>query len=249
MNSSASRNPGQSSYLRKAQLKLRKHLRYGIRDGFTEQANLLSKVGVKTVFDVGANRGRTVAKYASLFPNATVYAFEPTPAVYAELSEKFKSTPNVQTHPLAVGEADGETTFYVSNAHPDMNSVFEPNDLNWMGTVASTTVNMISLDSFCSARNIPEIHILKIDIQGGEIAALQGAANLLSNGAIWSIYVECQIRPLYEHQPLIYDILARMHGYGYTLYNFYNISETESGQANWCDALFISPKMSSLLLS
>lgn len=46
------------------------------KDVWEKQKNLtISKSPI--IFDAGANRGETTSKYLKLFPNATIYAFEP----------------------------------------------------------------------------------------------------------------------------------------------------------------------------
>ncbi|MBD2692160.1 hypothetical protein [Anabaena catenula] len=56
---------------------LRKRSRYFV-DAFQDQKKLLEQQNVQFIFDCGANIGQTTAKYRKLFPNATIYSFEPT---------------------------------------------------------------------------------------------------------------------------------------------------------------------------
>lgn len=234
-------------FIPKAQNRVRTYIRYGYQDAFKVQARLLSGTEVKTIFDIGANVGDTVATYSHLFPEARIHAFEPTPNVYEGLKARFQAKEKIKIHPLAVGESEKETVFYMSKNGPNMNSIFPPQSQGWAKTFSETKVPMTALDIFCSENDISEIQIMKLDIQGGETAALRGASNLLSRSAIWSIYLECVIEPIYEKQPLIYDILNVLHEHEYVLFNFYNFRDSDSGRAKWCDALFISPKMERLL--
>lgn len=234
-------------FLSRSKDKLRHYFRYGSRDAFVAQSILFSYIKVGTVIDVGANMGNTVAKYLHLFPNTTIYAFEPTPSVCEQLKTKFKTAENVQVYQKGIGETDGEVTFYTDKTHPNMNSIFRPNDLNWVTNPTRISIEMLSLDTFCSIQNVQDIHILKIDIQGGELAALRGAIGLFSKQSIWCVYLECQLQPLYVGQPLIYELFDFMHEYGYTVFNFYNFHETPFGQATWCDVIFVSPKLQHLL--
>lgn len=234
-------------FIRKVRRKIRYYIRYGFRDAFTDQQKLLSELEISTVFDVGANQGTTVEKYRRLFPKADIYAFEPTPSVCSRLKERFQSDFRVKPVQLAVGGSEQEVILFVNDSLADMNSMLRPSSRSWVTDVYEVAVEMTSLDSFCALNNISEIDLLKLDIQGSEVAALQGASALLSNGKIACIYLECQIMPLYEGQPLLGDIFAELHKYGYSLFNFYNFNESKVGQGEWCDAIFISPQMQALV--
>jgi len=48
----------------------------------------------------------------------------------------------------------------------------------------------LTLDGFCSVHGIKRVDLLKIDIQGNEPRALEGAAGLLRRGAIGTAFVE-----------------------------------------------------------
>jgi FkbM family methyltransferase len=69
------------------------------------------------IFDVGANKGQSIASLLTLFPNATIHAFECNPAMVAvlrNLKEK-KSTAcrNVVIHDCGLSNVDGELTFSI----------------------------------------------------------------------------------------------------------------------------------------
>src|SRR5258706_1997858 len=54
----------------------------------------------------------------------------------------------------------------------------------------TTPVSVISLDDYCAQRAIDHIDMLKLDIEGGEYAALLGAESLLKRKAIKLIFLE-----------------------------------------------------------
>lgn len=216
---------------------------------YLAQSRLLANRDVKIIFDVGAFQGNTVNTYTRLFPGALVHAFEPTPAVYETLAARYANTPTVETHQAAVGATDGQCTFHMASEHPTFNSTFAliPNKREAKEQNDQIVVDMVALDAFCTRHHIEEIDAIKFDIQGGELDALRGASGLLSAHKIGCVYMECQIVPLYEGQPLIHDLLSIMHDFGYALYDFYHFKYSSQGQVRWCDGLFISPQLQATL--
>jgi FkbM family methyltransferase len=212
-------------------------------DSFRDQAELLQGSPVETIFDVGANVGDSVARYRGLFPGATIHAFEPFPEVHRELSARFSKDPAIHAHRAAVTRAAGSATFHVNDVHVT-NSLLpvNPAAAEWAG-VADTArhhtieVETFTLDGFCGARNITRIDLLKMDIQGGEAAALDGAARLLADRAVRLIYVEVLFAPLYEGQAYFCDISAILTKYGYRIFGLYDLKHGPRG-LGWGDAIF-----------
>jgi hypothetical protein len=101
-----------------------------------------------------------------------------------------------------------------------------------------------TIDSFCRQNAIGEVEILKMDVQGGELLALEGAVEKLSSRAISLVYAEVLMVPLYEGQAFFHEVYSFLAKYGYSLFDLYNIEYAESGQAKWADALFVSPRIS-----
>ena len=101
-------------------------------------------------------------------------------------------------------------------------------------------VATISLDSFVGAQQLGAVDILKFDIQGGELMALQGATGLLRSGKTALIYTEVFFVPHYEGAPVFHDISALLAGFGYSLFDLYDLHRAGNGQIRYADALFVS---------
>ena len=99
-------------------------------------------------------------------------------------------------------------------------------------------VSAVTLDSFCKENHIIQIDILKMDIQGGELAALIGAEKLLSDKKIKLIYTESFFREQYLNQPLFYEIAKYLKTLDYHLQDIYNPFYGK-GSIVWCDAIFL----------
>jgi FkbM family methyltransferase len=213
-------------------------------DALLDQQRLLEGSPVRVVMDVGANLGETVQQYRAAFPGAAVYAFEPFPEVYRELARRFAADTRVRTCESAVTDAGGTRRFYVNDVHYE-NSLF-PLHPAAAGKPAAASpqrqdriieVRAITIDEFCAAEGLSDVDLLKMDIQGGEALALEGAARLLGRRAVRVVYLEVLFAPLYEGQAYFCDVTRVLNRHGYHLFGLYNLVHREDG-LGWADAIF-----------
>jgi FkbM family methyltransferase len=215
-----------------------------------DQAALLEGRKKPVVFDVGANGGIIATQYRKIFPDCRLYCFEPQEAFLPSLKSRFPDDPNVSFHLVAVGAAAGKARFYLTAA-PDSSSLLgadyahTPESYRRILTVTEEKeVEVITLDDFTREQKIERVDILKMDIQGGECAALEGAPRLLSEARIALIYLEACFVPLYANHPLLGDIAKSLARYDYTFHLFYHPTiNGRNGRMLWCDAIFVSPEL------
>jgi len=194
------------------------------------------------IFDIGANRGDTVLKYAELFPKTINYAFEPFPKSFLKLQENTKDISRIKNIQLGISEKCGESVFY-SNFNEDTNSLLSSSEIGLSSDVqvknlTSILINTTTIDLFCSENNIESIDIIKMDIQGAELFALKGAVNLLKQKKIKLIYLETYFRQQYLNQPLFHDVSSFLYDYGYYLQDIYSPIYGK-GSIAWCDVIFM----------
>lgn len=220
---------------------------------YADQRQLLRTAGTKMIFDVGANEGGTATKYHALFPDAQIYGFEPSDDAFAVFSDRFSQTPNIKCIQAAVSSRAGREKFFL-NKYNQTNSLLPVSqesdkyvDAGLTNQVGVTEVETLTLDEFCRERNIQKIDLLKMDIQGGELLALQGAEALLTNHAISIIYTEVLFAKLYDKQANFHDLAEFLTRRGYVLYGLYNLNYGKNGVLGWGDAIFISPRMEQML--
>lgn len=180
----------------------------------------------KIVFDVGAAEGRVAEAYLGMFPNAVVYAFEPTPGLC-----KLKSGRRVKVVKVAAAEKSGTATLYL-NLKPHTNSLLPFVKQGGALTTHSTVeVPAVSLDDFCREVGVQQIDVLKIDTQGTELQVLVGATGLFNKGAVKVVVVELQSTSIYAGQCKRGDVGKFLSHYGFVL-------KHERVSANHSDGVF-----------
>jgi FkbM family methyltransferase len=204
----------------------RKALKHGVAAS-TEHAPLLHGLDLRTIVDVGANRGQYSLFCRSLFPEAKIIAFEPI----AGPAEKFSAVlPEVPLHRYAISDTDGSTTI---NLHQlDVGASFLPLGEDQIGT---QTIETRRLDTFLKANDITADALLKIDVQGCEDRVINGASGILHRFR----YIVCEVAffPMLEGQPLVHQIIDLMRAHGFTVRGI-NEVKMLNGTPAWCDIMF-----------
>jgi FkbM family methyltransferase len=202
---------------------------------------------VRMILDVGANHGDLTVKYLGSFPKATVHCFEPSPRPISRLRARLGDHPRVRIHAKAVSDRSGTARFHCFNADPT-DSLLEAETDGWRWTdrkddldlVSSETVETVTLDDFCETHGIDCVDLVKLDIQGAELLALQGAVRLLENRMIAAVWTELNIVPMYVDQARFHEVCSHLAQFGYRLYNLYEFAyHPESHQLRWMNGLFV----------
>ena len=224
-----------------------------VYDPMAVQRRLVASIPEPIVFDVGANVGQTLQRYAAAIPNARVHCFEPFPASFNALAETAAQYPRATAHELALADADGERVLHASTTYHTRNSLLERptgGRTYWRGGALDeeVTVRVETLDSFRARTNVERIDILKIDVQGAEGLLLDGAKGTLGAGAIGLIYTEVMFVPHYEGGVLYDELAHRLDAHGFSLLNIYDPIVASNGQLRYANALFVSPDVRARVL-
>ena len=140
-----------------------------------------------TILDVGANVGCYTMLFARwVGDGGHVYAFEPAAQSRAGLERHLSInglSSRVTVRPEAITDRSGFAPFIDAGTHGD-------NRLVPTATSGTTSVPAQSIDEFCEAATLSP-DVIKIDIEGAELAALRGARRTIaSRGAALALFVE-----------------------------------------------------------
>lgn len=144
------------------------------------------------VFDVGANKGQFATLAAAIFEDATLYSFEPTAASFKSLvATAARIGERCRTFNFGLSDREGAVAIFKDAEGSGLNSVYRRR-LDHYGIVMdkTETIALKTVDGFCAEQGIAAIDLLKLDVEGHELAVLQGAKTMIANGRIRFIQFE-----------------------------------------------------------
>ena len=190
-------------------------------------SKILAPDKVRYIIDGGASIGDTSIRLSNLFPKAKVFSIDPYPPFFNALIRVSNRNPNISAHDTALSNYDGKSTFNI-NMSEGTNSLLNTNEgkTKVFGDLVAKKdqieVVCTTLDSFTEANSIENIDILKLDLQGYELKALQGASKILQKQKVGVLLCEIIFEDIYEDQTRPYELinfLVKEHSF--KLFNFY----------------------------
>jgi len=194
------------------------------------------------IFDVGANVGQTVGRLRLLFPAAQIVCFEPVPAAYARLQHFVAGDQLVRTHPLALSDAPGEAMIHLHGSIEQCS--ITPALLAQLDPAAPRLrVPLETLTGFCARQGIARIDLLKIDVEGHELAVLRGAREMLAAGAIDFIVAEAGLTGDNARFAPLHELAEFLRPYGFWPVGVYEqFGHRFQQSAEFCNAAFVREK-------
>jgi FkbM family methyltransferase len=190
------------------------------------------------IFDVGGSNGSWSTTMAPIFKGSRFELFEPLAELHPEykrvltwMRETFK---NHHMHPVAIGDKDGSITINVYD-NPSASST-----LTGLSDQENTqTVPMRSLDSIVASGMCAQPDLIKIDIQGGELAALKGAVKTLKHTKFLMLETWLQ-RGYGKSTPLLTELIEFLKPHGFVPYEFGDTFRAPNGETVSIDVWFIN---------
>lgn len=214
-------------------------LRHGVAAS-VEHVNVLGDLGCSTIVDIGANRGQFALAVRHCFPEARIFSFEPLPAPVRKFRQVFASDPRVTLYPVAIGPETAEATIHVSaqDGSSSLLPITPAQERLFPGTAETETrsIQVGRLVDFLSEPDITPPALLKLDVQGYELSAIQGCEELL-HCFTW-VYAECSFVELYENQALADEVIDRLRKHRFRLRGIYNVTYDKTGRLVQADFLF-----------
>jgi FkbM family methyltransferase len=162
---------------------------------------------VRKVVDAGANVGTATLFYKHRFPDAEVMCFEPDPRAFEYLKRNVEDNgiDGVTLHNIGLAESRRSAQLFVDPKGPgSRQSVSRDFAESVMKETEPLALN-IELAPLADYV-IGNVDVLKIDVEGSELAALRGAGDALERiGSIFMEYHRVPEAPLHEILGLLAD--------------------------------------------
>ncbi len=126
----------------------------------------------KIFIDVGAHIGSIISSVAYNEPSINIVAIEAIPEKAAKLRKKF---PFVEIHACAVGDQEGEISFFINTKQSGYSSLVKPTD-STTSSIKQVQVPIKKLDELVVQN---DIDVIKIDVEGAELGVLLGSKNII----------------------------------------------------------------------
>jgi FkbM family methyltransferase len=157
-----------------------------------------------TVVDGGANMGGyslLASRRAGV--DGRVFAFEPDPNNFARLLKQIGHLTNVQPVQKAIAASSGESRLFLDSFHAGHTLVD--------GRVGERgiPVGVTSLDDFVRDLDLPGLDVVKLDIEGAELLAIDGMRNLLRSER--RPVILCEVHPPITPE----EFISKMDEFGY----------------------------------
>lgn len=148
----------------------------------------LARTSRPMLFDVGANVGNYSILLTKMFPDADIFAFEPSPKTFRMLRQKCPSS--VKTFKLGFGNRREKATLYTNENNRTLASVYKRNLSGKHSFDETEEIEVDTIDNFCAQNGVIHVDLLKLDVEGNELNCLCGAWQMLGENKISFIQFE-----------------------------------------------------------
>jgi FkbM family methyltransferase len=130
----------------------------------------------KLGIDIGGNIGNYSAQLRKKFPNLEIHLFEPSKTNHEKLRMRFGNDPKVYIIPMAVSELNGPSELFSNELGSGLGSLTKRNLAHFhIEFEAKELVEMIRFEDYWESDLLKEeIDVVKIDVEGHELAVLKG---------------------------------------------------------------------------
>jgi FkbM family methyltransferase len=194
-----------------------------------------------TIYDIGGSNGAWTSIMSKVFPNSRFELFEPLAEINATYKAQLKHLKTVHAdahmNAVAIGESDGKIDIHMSNDPSGSTTL----PIGQSESFKAVSVPMRSIDSIVKEGKSPPPDFIKIDIQGGEMAALKGAANTLPG--VQFLLLETWLQRGYgKSTPLLHELIAVLADQNFVPYEFTDVYRGSNGESVSIDVVFINKR-------
>ncbi len=151
----------------------------------------LIKAPRPVLFDVGGHTGEYSEAFLDDFPEGSVFVFEPSTSHVNLLRQRLAGKSNVTVFPVGLAAEAGTRTLYKDRDVSGLASLSQRrlDHFNIRMDIAEA-VAIRTVDDVVAETAVTSIDLLKLDVEGHELAVMQGAVEAMTRGTIRLVQFE-----------------------------------------------------------
>lgn len=155
---------------------------------------------IQCAIDGGAATGTWSTELRKIWPNARILCIEPRDDAQQALRQVQAELGNLEIAKTLLGSSEGEVDFYLGLEASSINREFAPS------TSELKRQSMAMLDKLVQGTPFERPDLIKLDLQGAELSALEGAEECMKHAT--AIQLEVSFLEFSSGIPLIADVFA-----------------------------------------
>ncbi|MDH3533648.1 MAG: FkbM family methyltransferase [Gammaproteobacteria bacterium] len=187
----------------------------------------------RSILDIGAYKGKWAATVMHIYPDARFLMIEAQEHMRPRLEELVRQHPDRLVAVIALlGDAARRSVDFNlmekgSSIFPEMTAA--PRN--------RTTLPMRTCDEVVAESEFRSFDLIKLDVQGAELAVLQGASRILAKAQF--VFMEVSVLPYNEGAPSFAEIVRYMDERDFVLFDVVGMMRDPMDVLSQCDLLFI----------
>ncbi|MDP8568093.1 FkbM family methyltransferase [Methylophilus aquaticus] len=198
--------------------------------------------GIDSIWDIGANQGQFAFMAHCVWPELPIYSFEPDPDSFVQLQQNFaKYAIPGQPHNVALGaeQASLELRRY---ANPVNNSFLTRTEHNETESYTKVIVDCTTLDTFSTTLPRTKAALLKLDVQGFELAVIKGSTNFFRHCRY--VLAEVSFSSSYTNGAHADEVMLALREHGFECIQLLDLlRDKQTGHILEADMLFVNKRM------
>jgi FkbM family methyltransferase len=196
--------------------------------------NVLNKLNINCVIDVGANRGGYGSMLRDIGYSGHIFSFEPVLANFEALSTRAAQRGPWKCFHYALGARNEQAEINVTDEdvfssflkpREDSRERFPRNRVTRSETVQVKRLDSVLAECIAGVAS-PRIY-LKMDTQGFDLEVFDGAAGVLPS--VLALQSEVSFRPIYHGMPGYQDSLRKFEAHGFGVVDFMPVMRDTGG--------------------
>lgn len=203
----------------------------------------LKNTPIRTIIDIGANRGQFARYISTIFPAAKIFCFEPLPGPYAELQHWAEiQGGRVVAINAALGAESREVVMTLHDDHITSSSILNTTELTrelypQTRKQREIQVQQRTLDEMLHPEDLESHVLIKMDVQGYEDRVIAGGRYVFSQSH--ACITEVSLDTLYQGQATFSGLSSELTKLGYRYAGNIDQKYGPDGHCVYLDAMFV----------